>query len=157
MVHFKNFFNNVLSTNFFVSFGRVDYAFAHVISDTENLRWLMLCYDIWCQYSKKLKQRFAKHFPKIAHILDRLRGAVPKMHIKGHVLYCQLLWSFNYLPYSGETCGEMIETGWAENNQTAGSTKEMNEGHRHDALDDFFGYWNWTKFHEMCTFQPVKF
>lgn len=59
------------------------------------------------------------------------------MHIKGHILYCQLLWSFNYLPYSGETCGEMIETGWAENNQTAGSTKEMNEGHRHDALDDF--------------------
>ena len=116
----------------------------------------MLCYDIWCQYSKKLKQRFTRHFPKIAPILDRLRGAVPKMHIKGHVLYCQLLWSFNYLPYSGETCGEMIETSWAENNQTAGSTKEMNEGHRHDALDDFFGYWNWTKFHEMCEFGSPK-
>jgi len=79
------------------------------------------------------------------------------MHIKGHVLYCQLLWSFNYLPYSGETCGEMIETGWAENNQTAGSTKEMNEGHHHDALDDFFGYWNWTKFHEMCKFESFEF
>jgi len=29
-----------------------------------------------------------------------------------------------------------------EGNQAAGSTKEMNDGHQHDALDDFHGYWN---------------
>jgi len=115
----------------------------------------MLCYDIWCQYSKKIKLHFAKHFPRIAPILDRLRGAVPKLHIKGHVLYCQLLWSFNYIPYSGETCGEMIETGWAENNQTAGSTKEMNDGHRHDTLDDMINYYNWTKFHRIGMFLSI--
>ncbi|KAF8175800.1 hypothetical protein BJ912DRAFT_857712 [Pholiota molesta] len=131
------------------SFARTDYALAQALSNAENQRWIMLSYDIWCQYSKNLKTRFKKHFPKIAPILERLRGAVPKMHIKGHVLYCQLLWSFNYLPFSGETCGESIEGSWAEHNQTAGSTKEMNEGHRHDTLDAFFGYWNWTKSHEM--------
>ncbi|KAF9486051.1 hypothetical protein BDN70DRAFT_988377 [Pholiota conissans] len=131
-------------------FAHTDYALARTLSDAENQRWIMLSYDIWCQYSKKIKARFSKHFPEVAPVLERLRGAVPKMHIKGHVLYCQLLWSFNYLPSSGETCGEAIEGSWAEHNQTAGSTKEMNHGHRHDTLDAFFGYWNWTKFHEMA-------
>ena len=27
----------------------------------------------------------------------------------------------------------------------ATSTKEMGPGHRHDMLDDHWGYWNWTK------------
>jgi len=41
---------------------------------------------------------------------------------------------------------------WSEGNQAAGSTKEMNEGHRHDILDEFHGYWNWTKTHRLGTF-----
>ena len=59
-----------------------------------------------------------------------------------------VLWAFKYIKYSGETYGEMIETSWAEQNQTAGSTKEQNGSHRHDTLNDFFGYWNWTKYHQ---------
>jgi len=70
------------------------------------------------------------------------------MHINNHIARCKPLWAFNYLQYSGETWGENIEGGWAKQNQSAGSTKEMNYGHRHDTLDDFFGYWNWTKLHE---------
>ncbi|TFK58985.1 hypothetical protein BDN72DRAFT_781357, partial [Pluteus cervinus] len=42
-------------------------------------------------------------------------------------------------------CGEKIETSWAEQNQSAGSTKQQNAGHRHDSLDDIFGFWNWNK------------
>jgi hypothetical protein len=67
------------------------------------------------------------------------------MHIKGHIEDCQLRFSFNYQRYSGLTCGELIETGWAEQNQSAGTTKQQNAGHRHDTLDDFFGFWNWNK------------
>jgi hypothetical protein len=78
-----------------------------------------------------------------------MRGAIPKMHIKNHIEACQLLWAFNYLEHSGETCGELIETGWSEGNQAAGSTKEMNAGHRHDILDEYHGYWNWTKTHKL--------
>jgi hypothetical protein len=44
------------------------------------------------------------------------------------------------LKYSGETWGENIESGWAEQNQTAGSMKEQNDGHWHDSLDDYFGF-----------------
>jgi hypothetical protein len=109
----------------------------------------MLSYDIWCSYHANLKRRFAKFFPTAADLLDRMRGAIPKMHIKNHLEACQLLWAFNYLSGSGETCGEQIESGWSEGNQAAGSTKEMNEGHRHDTLDDYHGYWNWTKTHKL--------
>jgi hypothetical protein len=113
--------------------------------DQHQQRWIMLSYDIWCSYSKKLKTRFAEKFPSSAAILEKMRGAVPKMHVKNHIEACQHLWAFNFLRYSGETYGEMIETAWAENNQAAGSTKEMNDGHRHDTLDDLTNHWNWSK------------
>ena len=82
-------------------------------------------------------------------IIEWLDGAIPSLHVHNHLVQCQYKWAFKYLRHSGGTCGEIIETGWAEQNQTAGSTKRMNEGHRHDTLDDFFGYWNWSKLHRM--------
>jgi hypothetical protein len=110
----------------------------------------MLSYDIWCQYSIKLKERFRKHFPDCVEVIEKMRGAIPKMHVKSHQLLCQLLMAFNYLRYSGETWGENIESGWAEQNQTAGSTKEQNDGHQHDTLDDVISFWNWMKQHQLC-------
>ncbi|TFK58606.1 hypothetical protein BDN72DRAFT_734284, partial [Pluteus cervinus] len=70
---------------------------------------------------------------------------IPKMHIKNHKERCQYRWAFNFTPHSGETCGETIETSWAELNQAASSTREMNAGHRHDTLDADIGHWNWKK------------
>ncbi|KAG6847801.1 hypothetical protein H0H93_005915 [Arthromyces matolae] len=94
-------------------------------------------------------ETFGTWFKSLVDVISRIRGAIPKMHVANHVESCMLLYGFNYLPYSGETWGENIEGGWAEQNQSAGSTKEMNDGHRHDALDDLFGFWNWTKLHHM--------
>lgn len=105
----------------------------------------MLSYDIWCQFWINLRKRFRERFPAMLSIISRIRRAIPSAHIRGHLLLCQVLWVFKYIKYSGETYGEMIETGWAEQNQTAGSMKEQNDGYRHDMLDDFFGYWNWMK------------
>ena len=76
---------------------------------------MRLSYDIWCSYHVNLKKRFAKFFPRAASLLDRLQGAIPKMHVKNHIEACQLLWAFNYLQGSGETCGEQIETGCISN------------------------------------------
>ena len=131
------------------SFVNTDYALAHALSGADDLRWIRLSYDIWCSYHKNLKKRFWQYFPHAAKLLDNMRGAIPKMHIKNHIEACQLLWAFNYLGYSGEMCGELIETCWSEGNQAAGSTKEMNDGHCHDMLDEYHGYWNWTKMHRL--------
>lgn len=111
----------------------------------------MLSYDIYCSYHINLEKRFAKNFPKMLPIVKKMRGAIPKLHIKNHVEACQYRWAFNFLPYSGETVGEMIEGSHSEQNGAAASTKEMNAGHRHDSLDGIINYWNWTKFHGMST------
>jgi hypothetical protein len=81
----------------------------------------------------------------MADIIAKIRGAIPKMHIHNHIERCQFEWNLNWLCYVAFTVGEMIETGWAEHNLTAGSTKEMNAGHRHDVVDDTSNHWNWDK------------
>ncbi|KAF8326718.1 hypothetical protein F5887DRAFT_925190 [Amanita rubescens] len=120
------------------SFANTDYALARTLVEAIDQRWIMISYDIWCQYHRHLQKRFDSSFPDQAKLLERVRGAIPKMHIKNHVESC-------------ETWGENIEGSWAEQNQTAGSTKEQNEGHRHDSLDDFFGFWNWSKMRQLFT------
>jgi len=90
-----------------------------------------------------------EHFPALAHTIERLEGAIPSPHVHNHVTECQYKWAFKYMPHSGETYGELIETTWAEQNQSAGSTKEMNEGHRHESLDAAFNFWNWSKYIRM--------
>jgi Kyakuja-Dileera-Zisupton transposase len=50
------------------------------------------------------------------------------MHINNHKDDCMYRYSFNYTPGVGCTCGEGIETTWAEADQTAGSTKKENRG-----------------------------
>lgn len=133
----------------FHRFAQTDYAFAYALCEAVSLCWLVLSYDIWCQYSVNLWKCFSKWFKNFEPIAQHVRGAMPKTHVKNHVLKCQQLYSFNYLPHVGETWGENTESGWTEQNQTARSTKEQNNGHHHNTLDNFNGHWNWTKLHQM--------
>ncbi|KAJ7504835.1 hypothetical protein B0H11DRAFT_2343124 [Mycena galericulata] len=127
------------------AFANTDYAIAHGLAEATLQRFIMITYDIWCQFSIHLKDRFADYFPSMLPIIEKIRGAIPKMHIHNHIELCQLIWNLNWLMYSAFTVGEMIETGWAEHNLTAGSTKEQNDGNRHDSVDDTSGNWNWDK------------
>ncbi|KAJ7479061.1 hypothetical protein FB451DRAFT_1031983 [Mycena latifolia] len=70
---------------------------------------------------------------------------VPKMHLQGHKDDCRYHWSLNWTKWMDRTDGERIEGNWAEAKQAGGMTKEMNAGHRHDTLNDFFNDWNWIK------------
>jgi hypothetical protein len=36
------------------SFPNMDYALSHTLLEAKNQRWIMLSYDIWCQYGKNL-------------------------------------------------------------------------------------------------------
>ncbi|KAJ3520759.1 hypothetical protein NMY22_g12606 [Coprinellus aureogranulatus] len=127
------------------SYPRTDYALNSSLEDQLGQRWIMMSYDIWCSYSVNLQKRFRETFPESAELIEKMRGAVPKMHIKNHIVACQQLWAFNYLRHSGETCGELIETSWADLNQASGSTKEMNDGNRHDTIEDFVQFRNFRK------------
>ncbi|KAJ3562098.1 hypothetical protein NP233_g9786 [Leucocoprinus birnbaumii] len=141
------------------SYSHADYALAHALGqESQKLRWIMLSYDIWCQYSKNLVSRMQNDsWPWMKEVAGRIRGAIPKMHIHGHKEQCQLNCSFMYTPFSGMTCGEGIESSWAEQNHAAGSTREQSGGHRHNTLDDFNNYWNWCKVQGLASYLLQQF
>ncbi|THU79499.1 hypothetical protein K435DRAFT_697625 [Dendrothele bispora CBS 962.96] len=70
---------------------------------------------------------------------------IPKLHIHGHNLKCQLSFSLNYTLGVGRTDIEGIKRPWANIGPVATSTHEMGPGTRHDTLDDHLHHWNWTK------------
>ncbi|KAJ7275700.1 hypothetical protein C8J57DRAFT_1589774 [Mycena rebaudengoi] len=122
-----------------------DYAVAGAVREARYIWWIKLTYDIWCQYQVNFFTRMADYFPDIMYIIFRITGAIPKMHIHNHIARCKVQWNLNWMSFVALTVGEMIETGWAEQNLTAGSTKEQNAGNRHDSIDDTSGHWNWDK------------
>jgi len=112
------------------------------------MTWLMISYDIACQWSRNLKKR-ARQLPlwmqPAHHILDTITYVIPKFHIYGHGLACQTRYSLNFLPYSARTNGEEPERWWAHINPVSMSTKEMGPGSRQDTIDDHAAAWNWRK------------
>ncbi|KAJ7842077.1 hypothetical protein B0H13DRAFT_2239393 [Mycena leptocephala] len=78
--------------------------------------YLILSYNITCQYSKKFWQR--------------MTGLPAAMHID---------------PTKTKTDGEDVEQNWDFTNGTAGSTKMMGPGGRHAFLEGLFAFHNWTR------------
>ena len=108
---------------------------------------ILFSYDIACQYCKKFSPRMLclPSFLRFTVNPSLFIFAIPKLHIHGHRPACQAQYSLKYLFGSGQTDGEGIECTWAMMGPVATSTKEMGPGHRHDTLDDHWGYWNWLK------------
>ncbi|KAJ7744325.1 hypothetical protein B0H16DRAFT_1463193 [Mycena metata] len=102
-------------------------------------RWVVLTYNVYCQYFKNITTRFRDWFPRLIPLISLLGGAVPKMHIRNHIAQCQSQWSTNFQEFLVFLISELIEGSWAEMNQFAGSTKETNHGHRYDIIDDGCG------------------
>ncbi|KAJ7747582.1 hypothetical protein B0H14DRAFT_3514007 [Mycena olivaceomarginata] len=122
-----------------------DYALCYALSDMQLLRWIRFGYDIWCQYGVRLMERITRWFPSMVAVFEKVVGAINKLHVLSHKELCQIIHNLNWLLYVGMVTMEMIETGWAEQNLTAGSTREMNAGHRHDVIDGTSDHWNWKK------------
>nr|GAT48004.1 predicted protein [Mycena chlorophos] len=128
-------------------YGNMDYIVASALRHVSRLLRLVMSYDIACQWWKGLRERLA-HLPplvRLSLVLGMVRFVVPKMHIKGHTLACQLLYSLHLTLGCGQTDGEGIERLWAAINALAGSTKLNGPGARSDQLDDHWGFSNWAK------------
>lgn len=107
-----------------------------------------LSYDIICQWSIYLLQRLAEFPPHLQIELPEgeLRLVIPKFHFNGHNEQGHNQYNLNLVRGVGRTDGEEPERGWARNQGTANSTREMGPGSRHDTLEDHFGYGNWQKY-----------
>ncbi|PBK62771.1 hypothetical protein ARMSODRAFT_990401 [Armillaria solidipes] len=99
--------------------------------------WLVISYDIACQWHKNFFTRVGQYPSKLQpHQLERnILYLVPKFHLPAHILLSKV----------GRTDGEAPERGWAATNALANSMKEMGPGSRRDTLDDHFGDYNWRK------------
>jgi len=125
----------------------MDYIIMSALQRFQPLLQLGLSYDIMCQWRQKFLTRIKSLPPNLWFDFARftLDQLIPKFHLRAHKLQCQSNFSFNYQPGVGRTDGEGVERDWAGMNAAASSTKEMSEGNRHDALDDFWGDWNYRK------------
>ncbi|KAJ7102691.1 hypothetical protein C8R43DRAFT_963919 [Mycena crocata] len=98
------------------------------------ITWLILSYDIACQYSKNFWTRM-EELPEKMHLDPRKTKVwfkVPNFHILGH-------------KWSGVTDGEDVEQNWEFTNGAAGSTKMMGLGTRHAFLEALFSFHNWMR------------
>ncbi|KAF7301156.1 CxC2 domain-containing protein [Mycena indigotica] len=128
-------------------YGNMDYIFSSFMRHIDARLWKILSYDIVCQWIKKLIERLANLPPlvRLRLALGLIRFAIPKMHIKGHLILCQILFSLMLILGSGMTDGEGIERPWSMIGGIAGSTRVCGPGARWDQLDDHWSFWNWTK------------
>ncbi|THU96579.1 hypothetical protein K435DRAFT_574507, partial [Dendrothele bispora CBS 962.96] len=70
---------------------------------------------------------------------------IPKLHILGHLVKCQLAFLLSFVYGAGQTDAEGIEWVWSGLGPVATSIKEMGPGSHHDTLEDHIGHWNWCK------------
>ncbi len=129
---------------------------ARTIEETDEDIEEVVSYDVACQYKANLPTRFEKREPHLLHRIPR-RILIGKMHVQAHNEICQYLYSWNYTEGVGRSDGEEVERWWAEANQAAGSTKQMNAGHRREVLSDLMNDWNWTKNENARTFLDIRF
>ncbi|KAJ7856413.1 hypothetical protein B0H13DRAFT_1902672 [Mycena leptocephala] len=128
-------------------FANMDYVFASLMKHKHYRLWLFLLYDIMCICKLHLAQRLKELPPNVRLflVLVLVSFGIPKMHIHGHKLWCQLLYSLNLLLGSAQLDAEGIERVWAAIGAVASSMRDMGLGARHDTLDCILSAWNWAK------------
>ncbi|KAJ8487283.1 hypothetical protein ONZ45_g14392 [Pleurotus djamor] len=128
-------------------YANMDYCFGSLLRHYDPRLNLLVSYDIACQWGKSAIDRLGRLPPLVRATLrsDKIRFAIPKLHIHSHTKYCQQTYSLNYLPGVGRTDGEGIEQPWANIGATASSTRVMGPGAREETLNQHWGHWNWQK------------
>ncbi|KAK0492860.1 hypothetical protein EDD18DRAFT_1108471 [Armillaria luteobubalina] len=112
-------------------------------ADQEMQCWVHLSYDLVCQY-----------LPKLLECITRNIG---QLHIVSHIDICKAVFSFNYTPGTGHSCGDNVESPWAKTKCAGGSLNQMNHGLHHDMLDFLLGDWNWSKVVGLAWHLRVKY
>ncbi|KAL0564209.1 hypothetical protein V5O48_017844 [Marasmius crinis-equi] len=123
----------------------LNFVLARALCLTRFFCRVVAIYDIACQFSIHFGERIRRYLPEFGDVVDYFVWLVAKMHLDGHIAPCKYRYSLNYTQGCGRVDGEQIERTWPETKQAGGATREMNHGHRHDVLIDFWIFWNWTR------------
>ncbi|KAL1740792.1 hypothetical protein HDZ31DRAFT_67576 [Schizophyllum fasciatum] len=128
-------------------YANMDYALASLLKSHSPDLKVILSYDIACQFSKNLVERIKKLPPLLRFevVALTMRFVVPKLHILGHQLACQLMFNIAYMFGGARTDGEGVERPWAHLGPLGTSLRQMGPGSAADTLDDHLSHWNWLK------------
>ncbi|KAJ7740190.1 hypothetical protein DFH07DRAFT_870303 [Mycena maculata] len=109
--------------------------------------YLVLSYDIACQYGKKFWERMGGLPPEFQLFIETLRiwFKVPNFHLPLHKPPCHSPYSFHYMWGAGRTHGETVEQNWEFTNGAVASTKMMGLGMRASTLEDLLAFHNWRR------------
>ncbi|KAK1217474.1 hypothetical protein PQX77_019863, partial [Marasmius sp. AFHP31] len=127
-----------------------DWIIYQVFMNYPALCWIFGSYDLWCIWIKNFFKRLDKNKDfftddELLKLLESVTGAIPQGHIDGHGDDCKKKYHYAYTRFVAMSIGELVETPWAVEKLTGGMTRHVNDGHRHDILDDFHAFWNWLK------------
>ncbi|KAF8157751.1 hypothetical protein K438DRAFT_1986368 [Mycena galopus ATCC 62051] len=104
-----------------------------------RLLWLIVSYDIACQYT--------------INFWCCMTGLPEHIH---HRPGCHSPYSFHWTPGVGLSHGEGVEQNWVFSNGAAASTRLMGPGSRHATLEDIFGFHNYDRLLAMHRVLPKR-
>ncbi|OBZ69684.1 hypothetical protein A0H81_10468 [Grifola frondosa] len=100
-----------------------------------------LGYDIACEFAKTLSRSSLG-----SHAKERqMFGIVPAFHGHSHNRLCQVYWYPMYWDGVGKEDFERCERLYSESNALACGTRLATVFHRHQAIEQFFGFWSEQK------------
>ena len=123
----------------------MDYCFNSALRFYGLVAFLLLIYDVVCQYSVHLRERFDRRavlsIPKKLLLLF----GIGQFHVHGHRPVCFPRFSPNFIIGAGVQAGETLEPLWNPLNRNGESTRGMVNSHRQEVLDDHMNDSNWMK------------
>lgn len=121
--------------------------------------WIIISYDIACQYSKNFWLRMAEmpEHMRLKIAKENIWWKVPNFHLPPHKWPCHSPYSFHFMFGAGRTHGEGVEQNWSFSNGAAASTKLMGPGSRHATLEDIFGFHNYDRQLAMRTWRSLAY
>ncbi|KAL1671802.1 hypothetical protein EV122DRAFT_284573 [Schizophyllum commune] len=139
--------SGVVATQVGERYINTDYALASILAQHDEKMRVILSYDICCQYSKNLAEQLANMPEGLRRDLDlsRMRFVIPKLHIHGHKLECQLAFNFNYTLGAARTDSEGVERPWSLLGPLGTALRAMGPGSAADMLNDHIGFMNFMK------------
>ncbi|KAJ7475547.1 hypothetical protein B0H11DRAFT_2158492 [Mycena galericulata] len=139
-------------------FCNMDFLLVSVMMTFALLCWVVVSYDIACQYAINFWSRMLA-MPETMRLKippANVRWKVPNFHLSAHKKKCHSAYSFHWMWGAGMTHGEGVEQNWAFSNGAAPSTRLMGPGSRQSTLEDIFGFHNYDRVLAMHRVLPKR-
>ena len=134
----------------------MDYSIFKALNfNMDGIEAALICYDVMCQWSVRMKDRVAgSRYLNIPDGLE-LRLGIGLFHIHGHQDTCLARYSPSFIEGGRQIDGETIETLWALLNKISRSTRGMFTSHCREVIDNHMNDSNWKKLVDLGGFSLI--